>query len=153
MAANASKVRAQFDTAAGVTLRDITDGAEVATATETAVSLAELDGAYWHGGEIPHGMLKVEVNVTAINLSTNTYVLSLHTDDAVGLDDSPVEVASYVITTVGHYVFVVDSKTIPGIDSDTSGTDKWMGVRMTIAGTPDSPSVTYGAWISRNVGA
>ena len=153
MGANASKVRAHMDTAAAVTLRDITDSPRTATATETAISLSELNTAYWHNDEIPHGMFKVEVNVSAINLSTNTYAISLQVDDTLAQSDSPVTIASYNITTTGHYVFLVDSKSIPGLDSDSSGTDKWIAVTTTIAGTPDSPTITYGAWISRNVGA
>jgi len=153
MAANASKVRALMDTATAVTLRDITDGAETATADETAISLSELNAAYWHNDEIPHGMFKVEVNVSAINLSTNTFALALEVDDTLAMSDSPVTIASYNITATGHYVFLVDSKTIPGLDSDSSGTDKWIRIGLTVAGTPDSPTITYGAWISRNVGA
>jgi hypothetical protein len=152
MAANASKVRAQYDTDTGVILR--AEGT-VSTSTEvdTAVSLAELDGAYWHDGEIPHGMFKVEVNVEAINLSTNTYVVSLQVDDTLAQSDSPSTIGAYTVTTVGHYTFLVDSKSIPGLDPVTVGLDKWIAIKTTIAGTPDSPSITYNAWISRNVGA
>lgn len=153
MAVNASKNRFLYDVDASILLRDIDDGAETATATETAVSLDELDTAYWHNNEIPHGVFAVVVNVSAINLSTNTYALSLVVDDTSDLSDSPVTIATYNITTTGVYVFFVDSKTIPGLDSDSSGTDKWLAARVTVAGTPSSPSITYGAFIAKSVHA
>lgn len=151
MAVNASKVNMQYDVDAAVILRDIADGAETSTATETAVSLSELDTAYWHGNEIPHGVFEIGVHVSALNLSTNTYAISLLVDDASGLNDSPVTIASYNITAVGFYKFLVDSKSLPGLDSDSSGTDKWIGIRVTIAGVADSPSITYGAWIGKSI--
>jgi hypothetical protein len=152
MAANASKVRAQYDTATAVTLAD----AETVTATgwlAAGAPLSELDTAYWHSNEIPQGMFKVEVNVTAINLSTNTYTINLGVDDTADLSDTPTVLASFAITVVGHYTFIVDSKVIEALDTVTVGLDKWVGIGTTIAGTPDSPSVTFDAWISRNVGA
>lgn len=155
MGVNASKVRSLVDTAAAVTLRSVADGAETATATETAISLSELDLAYWQdGSEIPHGKFVVGVNVTAMDATTGdeTYVLSLLVDDTSGLSDSPVTIASYTIprTAIGYYEFVVDSKTIPNLDSDSSGTDKWLAIRATLGGT--TPSITYGAWISKSLG-
>lgn len=153
MAVNASKVNMAYDKDASVLLRNVADGAETSTATETAVSLKELDTAYWHANEIPHGVFEVGVHVTALNLSTNTYAISLLVDDASGLNDSPVTIASYNITATGFYKFLVDSKSIPGLDSDSSGSDKWIGVKVTIAGTPDSPSITYGAWIGKSIAA
>lgn len=153
MGVNASKARWQFDAATAVTLRSVSDGAETSTATETAISLSELDGAYWQdGNEIPHGLFVVSVNVTARDATTGdeTYVLSLLVDDVSGMNDSPVTIASYTIPATGLYTFVVDSKTIPGLDSDTSGTDKWLAVRATLGGT--TPSITYGAWIAKSLG-
>jgi len=149
----ASKISAVFDAAAAVTLRAVTDGAETATATETAISLNELDGAYWHNGEIPNGAFEVWLNVTALNLSTNTYVFSLLADDVSTVNDTPTTVISQAITAVGVYKFLVDSKTLAALDTESSGTDKWLAAKMTIAGTPDSPSITYGAWLGKVVSA
>lgn len=151
MGVNASKVKYLLDVDAGVTLRNAADGAEVATATEAAVSLKELDSAYWHSNEIPHGVFAVAVHVSDIDIAgTNSYVLALLVDDTSDLSDSAVKVAEYVITSAGFYVFYVDSKTIPKLDPDSSGTDKWLGIRATLAGD-STPSITYGAWIAKNI--
>lgn len=151
MAVNASKGRFQYDVDAAVLLRDVADGAETSTALETAVDLKELDAAYWHANEIPHGVMAVVVNVTALDTAdgNETYTLALLVDDVVTLDDSPFVIASYAITQVGTYVMYVDSKSIPGLNPETSGSSKWMGIRATLAGT--SPSITYGAWIAKSV--
>lgn len=151
MGVNASKVKYILDVDAGVTLRNVADGAETATATETAVSLKELNKAYWHDNEIPHGVFAVAVHVTALDLanSDETYTLSLVVDDAPTLNDNSVVVASYPIRAPGFYTFHVDSQNIPVLDPDNSGDDKWLGIRATLGGT--SPSITYGAWIAKNI--
>jgi hypothetical protein len=154
MGVNSSKVRFTLDAAAAVTLRNIADGAETATATETAVPLNELDTAYWQdGNEVPYGVFGIQVNVTTLDKTTGdeTYVLSLLVDDTSGLSDAPVTIASFTIPAVGAYVFYVDSKTISKLDPDTSGTDKWLAIRATLGGT--TPSITYGAFIAKTLGA
>lgn len=154
MAVKASRVKALYDIDAQVLLRDVADGAETATATETAVSLNELDSAYWHDGEIPHGVFMVVVNVTASDATTGdeTYTLSLLVDDVAAMNDSPVTIASQAVAAgfSGVLYFYVDSANIPALDTDTSGTDKWLAVKATLAGT--TPSITYGAWIAKTVG-
>lgn len=153
MGINASKVKVQFDGAAAVTLRDVADGAETATATEAAISLSELDDAYWQDGDIPHGVFEVVVHVTAISTvdSDNTYQLDLVVDDTSNMSDTPRVVASLPLATrqTGVYYMYVDSRNIPKLDTDSSGSDKWMAIKATLAGT--SKSITYGAWISRSI--
>jgi hypothetical protein len=152
MAVNASKVKSILDVADAVTLRDITDGAETATATETAVSLNELRDAYWHGREIPAGKIVVGVHISALNLSTNTYVLALMVDDVLAMNNSPVAVASMPVVAAGYYEFVVDAATIAAIDTDdTDDAGRFMAIRCTVAGVADSPSITYGAWIAKSL--
>lgn len=151
MGVNQSRVRNLYDADASVLLRNVADGAETATATETAVSLNELDAAYWQdGNEIPYGVFTVGVNVTALDLTdTNeTYTLDLIVDDTSNMSDTPRVVASLTIRAVGYYTLVVDSKNIPLLDSDTSGTDKWLAIRATLGG--DTPSITYGAWLAKS---
>lgn len=152
MAVNASRVTSILDAEASVTLRNASDGAETATATETAISLSELDDAYWHGGEIPHGIFEINVHVSAIDNTTGdeTYVLDFIVDDVSAMNDTPRVVASINLASkqVGFYKVLVDSKSIPLFDTDTSGTDKWGAMRATLGGT--SPSITYGAWISKS---
>jgi hypothetical protein len=149
MSVNASRVSTQFDTADAVTLRDLTDGAETATATEAAISLSELDEAYWHANEIPHGVMEIGIIVTALDRGTGdeTYVLSLQVDDTANHADTPITVHSITVGAVGFYRLFLDSKSIPTLDSDSSGTDKWLAIKVTLAGT--TPSITYGAWIAR----
>ena len=150
MTVTASRVRALIDTDASVTLRNVADGAETATATETAISLNELDNAFWDdGNQIPYGTFTVAVHVTALDKTdgNETYVLSLLVDDTSNLSDSPVTIASMTIVSTGYYTFVVDSKNIPLLDPDTSGTDKWLAIGATLGGT--TPSITYGAWLAK----
>lgn len=155
MAVNASKVKSLHDADASVVLRNIADGAETSTATEPPISLKELDEAYWHGGEIPHGVFEIALQITACDATTGdeTYVLTLQVDDDAAHGDTPVTIASYTIPrgTTGVLYWYVDSKSIPTLDSDTSGTDKWLAVKATLGGT--TPLLTYGAAITKFVAA
>lgn len=153
MPVNPSRVKSLIDVADTVLLRNIADGAETSTATETAVSLNELDSAYWHGGDIPYGILQVVINVTANDSTTGdeTCTLALFVDDTSGLSDTPVAVWSQALTIgfTGTLYAYVDARNIPALNADTSGTDKWMGIRATLAGT--TPSITYGAYLVKSI--
>lgn len=154
MGVNASKVKYTKDAAAAVTLRNLSDGAETSTATETAVSLNELDGAYWHDGtEIPYGVIAVQFLVTACDATTGdeTYVLSIQVDDTSDHSNSPVTVWSQTVTRgfTGALTAHIDAKNIPLLDTDTSGTDKWIAVKATLGGT--TPSITYGAHMAKSL--
>lgn len=151
MGVNASRVRFQVDAAASVVLRDIDDGPITTTKIEKAVSLNELRSAYWHNKEIPHGVIAVPIHVTALDMANEdeTYKLDLLVDDVSTMDDSPVSVASLVVTEPGIYTMYVDSKMIPEIDKDAGGGDKFLAIKATLDGT--TPSLTYGAWMARSV--
>jgi hypothetical protein len=156
MAVNASQARTQFDTAAAVTLRDITTagtaGSTAVTELGTGVSLAELDGAYWHNGEIPHGVFLIVANVTSIDQTTDeTYVLNIVVDDISAMNNAPVTIAAYTLTNLGTgvYTFAIDSKIIPVLDPDTDLDDKFISYNVVLGGT--SPEITFGMWIGRNV--
>lgn len=151
MGVNQSRSPYTYDGADAVVLRDVTDGAETSTTTEAGISLSELDHAYWHSNEIPHGVLAVVVHVTALNLSTNTYTFAVVVDDTANMSDTPTVVASAAISATGLYVFYIDSALIKALDTETSGADKWIATRVTTGGTPDSPSFTYGAWIAKSL--
>jgi hypothetical protein len=154
MGVNASRVKYLKDVAAAVTLRNVADGAEApsgASVWETAVSLGELNTAYWHGDEIPHGTFVVEVNVTAINVSTNVYHIELRVDDVLAQNDTPVVIASMPVKATGVYHFVIDSKDIPQLDPETSSQGKFIAIGVTESGTPDAPSITYGAYMAKVV--
>ena len=152
MGVNASRVRFQLDVADAVTLRDIADGAEAVTATEASVSLDELRSAYWHDKEIPHGMIAVQVHVTALeDGSDETYKLELLVDDVAAMNNNPVAVATLPITATGMYTMMVDSKSIPGLDPDVDGTGKYLAIKATLTASEGSPSITYGAWLARSV--
>lgn len=148
----ASRVKRGFDVAAEVLLRDIADGTETATATETAVSLSQLKSAFWHNNEIPHGTFTVSIHVTLTDATTGdeTYVLDLLVDDVLALNDAPVSVGQITLDRnkgAAYYEINVDSKTLENLDSDNSGVDKFIGIRATLGGT--TPIIQYGAWISK----
>ena len=154
MAANASRVKFLVDFDDSVTLRDPTDGTETATAAEAAISLNELDTAYWHdGNEIPYGVLKVLINVTSTDATTGdeTYVLSIRVDDVAAQNDSPVTVWSQTIARgfTGVIMADIDVDNIPRLDTDTTGTDKFIAIVATLGGT--TPIIGYGAWIVKSV--
>lgn len=148
-----SVVNTIFDAAAAVTLRNVTDGAETATATEAGVSLSELDTAYWHNGEIPHGVFEVAVHITALDTGNadETYVLSLLVDDTSDMSNTPATIATYTVTSAGFVKMLVDSKSLAELDAESSGADKWLAIKATLAGT--TPSITYGAWIGKSLTA
>lgn len=152
--------RAKFvpDYEGSVVLRDVTDGAETSTATETAVSLNELDGAYWDDGkDIPGGLVIVHLHITAADKTTGdeAYTFDLMVDDTSDLSNTPRSVATLTFAagqiSTGVYRMAFFSDQIQFIDTDSSGTDKWIAIKATLAGT--TPSVTYGAWIGENRGA
>lgn len=154
MGVNASRAKYLKDVAVAVTLRDVADGAEApsgSTVWETAKTLNELCNAYWHDNEIPNGVFVVEVNVTALNASTNVYTLHLRVDDVVAQNDSPKTIASMVVGAVGVYHFYVDSKDIPRLDTDNSSLGKFIAIGVQESGTPSSPSITYGAYMAKVV--
>lgn len=154
MGANASRVNQLLDVHASVTFRAAGAVAITATATSTIISLKELRAAYWQNYEIPHGKMVIGYVISACDLTDGdeTYTLALKVDDTSDLSNSPVTVDIFTVPrgTTGFFTRIIDSKDIPGLDSDHSGTDKWMGVVATLAGT--TPSLTYSAWIARSLG-
>ena len=158
MTVNSSRSKFLVDTAAQVLLRNVADGAETSTATETAVSLNELDTAWWHtGNDVPGGVVEVNIHVTAADITTadETYTFDLVVDDTSGLSDTPRVISSLPFAAgrlvPGTYRMYFAADQIKALDPDTSGTDKWLAIRATLGGT--SPSVTYGAYISYCLGA
>ena len=105
------------------------------------------------GKEIPHGIIAVQINVTACDDTdgTETYTLSLQVDDAAAMNDTPVTVWSQAVTRgfTGVLYAYVDSKNIPALDTDSSGTDKWIAIKATLGG--DTPSITYGAVMAKSI--
>jgi hypothetical protein len=149
----ASAVKYGFDVDASVTLRDIADGAETATALETPVNLNLLDAAYWQTNTLPYNTLMVVVHVTANDFTTmdETVVLTLEVDDDAALADTPTVVSTLTLSggLTGVFYMPVDARTIEGLVSDWSGDVAYMGIRATLGGT--TPSVTYGAWIAKDI--
>jgi hypothetical protein len=153
MGVNASRVKYLQDSDSAVVLRNVADGAETATATETGISLNELDTAEWDDGKvIPYGVIAVQIYVTANDNTTGdeTVTLALLVDDVAAMSDTPVVVWQQLLPVgfTGAITAYVDAKTIPLVDTDSSGSDKFLAIRATLAGT--TPSVTYGAWIAKS---
>jgi hypothetical protein len=149
----ASRYNALIDAESSVALRAAGSAAVTATGFSAGVSLNELDTAYWHNNDIPNGIMKIMLRITAINLSTNTYTFSLRVDDTADGSDTPTTVWSQALTATGVYEIYVPSSIIKALDTETSGTDKWMQIGVTMGGTPSSPSVTYDAYIVESKGA
>jgi hypothetical protein len=153
MGVNASRQRFLRDADAGVVLRASGSAAVTATATDTAVSLKQLDAAYWDNYELPVGVMAVVFNVTAITTSGDaTYDIAVQIDDTSGHSDTPVVLQSVRIAGTGTYVFYLDAKTIEKLNTDHSGTDQWLASKVTIGGTTGK-SITYEAFIAKSLGA
>ena len=149
MARMASKVRREFDASADVTLRNVADGAETASAVETAIPLNRLSAAYWDNGEQPNGIIMVNFFLTAYDNTTGdeecTVIIEVDTASA---PTAAVTVAQVVIptggaavqTALGFYEIAISSQLIERL----LPTATHLRLSTTIAGT--SPSFTYGAW-------
>jgi hypothetical protein len=149
MADMSGKVRAEFDAAAAVTLRAVTDGAETGADSdyETAVALSKLVDAYWDNGEVADGLIKVNVYVTAVtDANDNAYTFEVQAcNDAAGA--GAVEVARLEIDpSLGaeYYELYVSSKMIEKLAPSADFIR--IGVTKTTSG--GTPSVTYGAWMT-----
>lgn len=138
----ASRTARLVDAEATVTLRDLADGAETATATETPVRLPRLSGAYWQPDDGPDGTLHISVDVTELSL-TGTYTLELVADSSSTVSTSPTTVHSVAITAVGSFRFDLDLKTIRDLAGDDAA---YLAARVVIGGS--DPSINYGAWIN-----
>ena len=150
----ASAVKYGFDVDPSVTLRDIADGAETATALETPINLNLLDAAYWQTDTLPYNTLMVVVHVTDTAVGTAaTYDLTIEVDDTTDLSDTPTVVASLSIpNTIDAgvvYYLPIDARTIENLVSDFSGNILYMGARVTLGGS--GGSITYGAWLAKNI--
>lgn len=151
MGANASAVKAGFDKSALVTLRNVTDGTETSTATETAIDLGLLTAAYWQDDTVPHGTFKVVFHVTSLDTTTGdeTYTLSLQVDDVLAHNNTPNTIWSQAITSTGVYEAIIDSKTIDLLVTDYSSEALYIAAKATLGGT--TPIIAYGAWIAEVV--
>lgn len=162
MAANASRVRKMFDAHSSVLFRDQDSAAVTADGYSSALSLNELDGAYWQeDGEIPEGYLVIGILVEAIDLDAGSgsgepIILSARVDDTSNMSDTPVVVGEIHVDKVGYYEIVVAAKDIPKLDDDSSGADKWIAVHVDLVtdGGNNDQSISYAAWIasSRRMG-
>lgn len=139
-----SKVRHSFDAEPKVTLRDLTDGAETASANETGISLDTLDEAYWDNGVTPLQTAAVVFNITDLDTAdgSEVYTLEVQVDSELAFGDSPVTIATLVPTAAGVYIVNLDGPTIDALDPDSTH----IRVALTAAGV--TPSITYGAWLA-----
>lgn len=142
-------VRAEFDAATTVTLRDIDDGAETGADVdaELGVPLDRLDHAFWDNGEIADGLLKVNIYVSAIvNANSNAYVWSLEACTAAD-GTGAVEVARLSAVPAdgaGYYESYVSSDMIKKLLPAATH----LRIKCTKTTSGGSPSITYGAWLT-----
>ena len=98
-----------------------------------------------------HGQLEIILSVSSAKSSDNdeTYLLELIVDDVSSMNNNPVTVWSAPIPRGfrGASKIVVDGSAITSLDTDSSGTEKYLAIRATLGGT--LPSLTYGASIVR----
>ena len=147
MAANASRVRKMYDGHADVVFRAPGSASVVADGYSTALSLNELDAAYWQtDGEIPGGYIVIGVLVEAINLNAlGAIPLAARVDDTNNMSDTPKEAARVAVAATGYYEIVVAAKDIPKYDSESSGADKWMAIHVDV---DTGQTISYHAWIA-----
>ena len=114
-------------------LRNVADGAEVATVAETGVSFAARMA----------GDFKAVVFVTALDLTSGneTYLLTVETDSLAAFSDSPAEVGRVSIGATGVYEIPLSAAAIEQRDPNAAA----IRVKATLGGT--SPSITYGAYL------
>lgn len=155
MGAIASRSPYVLDKAASVLLRSDTAAAITATTAETAISLSELNKAWWANFEIPHGKFVVAFDIVSCDAgdSDETYVLALLVDDVVAMNNSPVTIDQWTLPrgTTGVFTRVIDSRDIPALDPDHNGGDKFIQVKATLGGT--TPSLKYTCWMAKSLGA
>lgn len=116
-------------------LRNIGNGAETATAAESAFA--------FDADRFNRPFVAV-ANVSALDRTTGdeTYVLSIEADTSSGFA-SPVAVATLpAITTVGRYEIPLSGSLIEQHEPGATH----IRIKATLGGT--TPSVTYGAWLS-----
>lgn len=115
-------------------LRNVADGAETATATETGFAFAARMA----------GDFKAIVFVTALDTTTGdeTYVLTVETDSVAAFNDTPVEVGRAAVTQTGVYEIPMSASQITKLDADAAA----IRVKATLSGT--TPSITYGAYLT-----
>lgn len=150
MADMSGKVRAEFDAAAAVTLRDLADGAEggADTDAETGVALNKLSGAYWDNGEIPNGLVKFNYVVQDVEFGAGeTYTMILEVcEDAAGT--GAVEIDRFVVPAgVGdegdaYFERYVSSDFMKAVLS----TGDFVRVKCTKTGA--GADITYGCWMT-----
>ena len=116
-------------------LRNVGDGAETATASETGVAFPILMA----------GDFKAIVYVSDVTLGgspANTYVLSVETDSVPGFSDSPVEVGRVSVTGKGVYEIPLSGAAVEQRDPDAAA----IRVKATLSGS--TKSITYGAYLA-----
>jgi hypothetical protein len=111
-------------------LRNVADGAETSTATETGIAFDALMA----------GDFKAIIYVTAV-AATGTKAISIETDSEVAFGDSPVSIASATITGIGVYELPMSASQIAKLDPNAAA----IRAKATLGGT--TPSVTYGAYL------
>lgn len=115
-------------------LRDIADGAETATASETGVSFAVRMADDF----------KCVIYVSALDTTTGdeTYLLTVETDSVAAFSGTPVEVGRVTVLAAGVYEIPLSGREIEQRDPDAAA----IRVKATLAGT--TPSITYGAYLA-----
>lgn len=116
-------------------LRDIADGAETSTATETGITFPVRQA----------GEFKAVFYVSALDTDSGneTYSFSIVVADTTGnLSGSGVTVATAAIVSTGVYEIALSSELISALDADAGA----ITCKATLGGT--TPSITYGCFLA-----
>jgi hypothetical protein len=140
----ASKVTREFDAAAAITLRAITDGAETADGAEAGVPLNLLTDAYWDNDEQPNGIVMINVHVSAADFGNadEVYDIYFEVDTAEGFASAKEVARLKAVPGVGYYQVPVSRQLIEAVEAGATH----IRARLDVTGT--TPSITYGAWMT-----
>jgi hypothetical protein len=116
-------------------LRNVADGAETATASETGVTFPVLMA----------GDFKAIIYVSDVTIGgspVNSYLLTVETDSVQAFSNAPVEVGRVTVTGKGVYEIPLSGAAVEQRDPDAAA----IRVKATLAG--GTKSITYGAYLA-----
>ena len=148
MSVNPSRVSTLFDIGDDVELKDDVPGfPRTKTTIEPAVRLVRLADAFWHDERrAGDGTVMVSIEVSNVAVAgDNAYRVEIISDDFCSML-TPRVLASIDIPARSFYRVPIDLRNAERNDPDAV----WLAVRAIVTGSA-SPSIAYGARITRNV--
>lgn len=149
MTVASTRIASLHDATSALVLRDIEDGAETSTTTETPVELPRISNAYWADDQQPGGEAVVQFSISAVDTSNGdeTYILAIQVDDTHDHSNRPVTVWSATISQPSNFKVGIDLDAIRTVVPDAPR--RWLAVKATLGGT--SPLINYGATLVKSI--